>query len=132
MSENTNIDETVVAWAEIVIRIWEEKIYQLKVTDTYALLNSFAQHVVLNANGDPIMVEFAFNYYGKFADMSVGKGTSYGEVGNSRRKVKPWYSKTFFNQVRILGEILSEKYARKAALLIVENIDDNSLSWQKS
>ncbi|HUW07864.1 MAG TPA: hypothetical protein VMW01_16580, partial [Williamwhitmania sp.] len=60
------------------------------------------------------------------------KGTSYGEVGNSRRKVKPWYSKTFFNQVRILGEILSEKYARKAALLIVENIDDNSLSWQKS
>lgn len=126
MSENTQLSETVLAWADIVIRNWEEKIHKLHVTDSYQLLNSFQHHVVLNANGDPLLVEFAFNFYGKFADMGVGKGTNLVEQGNGLRKVKPWYSKTFFSEVKKLGEILAEKYARNAALIIVENIDDNS------
>jgi hypothetical protein len=36
--------------------------------------------------------------------------------------VKQWYSKTFFSQVKRLGEIISEKYAYKAQLSIITNI----------
>ena len=55
--------------------------------------------------------------------MGVGRGFSIGEVEFSDRRRKPWYSKTFFSQVKKLGEILSVKYSEKAKAVIVENIE---------
>lgn len=127
MSTNTQLDETLQAWADIVIRNWEEKIHRLKVYDSYQLLNSFTQHVVLNANGNPERVEFTFNYYGKFADMGVGNGVSLEYIGSGKRRPKQWYSKTFFAEVKKLGELLAEKYALKAALVIVNGVEGNSI-----
>jgi hypothetical protein len=129
--ENTNVNLTVQAWADIVIQIWLDKIEQLKIQYSYQLADSFANHVISHANGNVQRIEFAFNYYGKFVDMGVGKGVSLEEVStpSNTRKPKPWYSRTFYAEVQKLGRLLAEKYARKGVLVIVENIDDNALKW---
>lgn len=126
MADQTNMNLTVEAWAEIVIDKWETMIARLKIGHSGNLLNSFAHHVATQANGDPERIEFVFEYYGKFIDMGVGRGVPISEVQFSDRKRKPWYSKTFFSQVKKLGEILSEKYAAKAQATIIENLDTGS------
>jgi len=138
MSENTNILETVSAWANIVEQIWADKIIKLQIHDTFDGLDSIMNDVSQN-NGMPTSVEFTFNYYMKFVDMGVGKGTSMGNVednkisrrnegkqAGNRRRPKPWYASTMYAERMKLSEILAKKYAYKAALSIVENIDNSA------
>ncbi len=135
MADNLNMNETAVAWAEITIRVFEDWLQKLGANASYQLTDSFVHHVHTSANGNPEMIDFAYKYYGKFVDMGVGGYVNLdnrdGMVasGQTTRKQKPWFSKTFFFQVRRLGEILSEKYAQKAAITIVANIDDNAEKW---
>lgn len=124
MAENLNLELTAQAWANIVIEKWERKIIQLKVQDTSALINSFEAAVRLEANGSPKLIEFAFLYYGKFADMGAGKGVNAGAHEGTNRSPKPWYSRTFFSQLQVLAEIMADKYAQKGAMAIVENLAD--------
>jgi hypothetical protein len=44
------------------------------------------------------------------------------------RKLKKWYSRTFYGEVHRLFEILKKEYSRKAQLVISENINDNSIN----
>lgn len=131
MAENLDINLTVQAWADIVITIWLNKIDQLRVNHTYQLADSFANHIISHANGDLQRIEFAFNYYGKFVDMGVGRGVTLEDVAspNNQRKPKPWYSRYFYAEVQKLARIMAEKYGRKGVITIVENIDDNALKW---
>jgi hypothetical protein len=131
MAENLELNLTVQAWADIVIRIWLDKIAQLKINYSYQLADSFVNHIISHANGNVQMIEFAFNYYGKFVDMGVGRGVTLEDVGSPgiNRKPKPWYSRTFYSEVQKLVKIMAEKYARKGAMAIVENVDDNALKW---
>ena len=124
MADQTNIGLTVEAWAEIVIDKWETMIARLHIGHSGKLINSFAHHVITQSGGDPEKIEFAFEYYGKFVDMGVGRGVTIGEVEFSDRRRKPWYSKTFFSQVKRSGEILGEKYARKGQAVIIENLEN--------
>lgn len=132
MANNIELDETVHAWAKIVLQIWEDKIMHLGVHNTFSLVNSLYVHVQNAANGNPELVQFFFNFYGKFADMGVGGGVPLDQVSYSNRKPKPWYSKVFYSQVMQLSKILAEKYAIKGSLAIVENVNDNALRWEKS
>ncbi|MFA6400881.1 MAG: hypothetical protein WCX31_04540 [Salinivirgaceae bacterium] len=126
MSENEDIRLSVEAWAEIVIKVWESKIIRKKITHTGELLNSFVYHVYTNSGGDPERIVFAFNYYGRFVDMGVGRGIESDDVGNSvtRRKKRPWFSATFDYHVDKLAEILAEKYGMKIASSIVDTLND--------
>lgn len=124
MADNTNLKLTLEAWAEIVIKIWENKLIQKNANHTYALINSFAHHVITNAGGDPERVEFAFNYYGKFVDMGVGRGVPWGDQDSNRKK-KSWYKGTWYQQVEKLVELLEEKFERKAAIAITEGLNSN-------
>lgn len=121
MADNTDLHITVEAWAEIVIKNWLVNIGRLGISHSGQLANSFAMAVHREANGNPNLIEFAFEYYGKFVDMGVRRGVS---MDSADRKPKPWYSKEFFSQVKRLSELMKEKYEQKAALAIVENIDN--------
>jgi len=125
MADNLILAETAKAWAEIVLRIWEDKLTKLKVNSSYSLINSLKLHVITAANGDPTMVVFFFNYYGKYVDMGVGKGipASARSVVAFKRKSKPWFSKTFYSQVIRFSELYAQKYARKASLIIVDSFE---------
>ena len=117
MADLNIVSLSVEAWAIIVIKRWESKIALLGIGKTGSLAQSFAQHVFTQSTGDPEKIEFTFNYYGKFIDMGVGKGGS--------RLTKPWYSKTFYSEVKRLGELLCQKYAYDAQTSILNNIEIN-------
>lgn len=144
MAENTNILLTVQAWADILEDIWLDKIDKLDIRYSNMLEYSFIHEVMTNASGDPSRVEFAFNYYGKFVDMGVGKGVKLSDVkelsterrlegrgtGN-RRHPKKWYGRTFYAEIKRLTELLAQKYARKGSITIIENLEDNALRWKE-
>lgn len=140
MAENTNLNITVDAWADIVIDNWLDRITKLNIGYYFNLENEIEVSVMQNPGGLPSRVEFTFPYYGKFVDMGVGKGVKLEDVksggadyrageGGHRRRPKKWYSKTFYAEVQKLTRILAEKYGKLGALTIVENIDDNALRW---
>lgn len=130
MEANTDLKLTVEAWAEIVIKIWESKIIKKRIHKSGELLNSLASHVYLNSGGDPERIVFAFNYYGRFADMGVGRGVSYDELKTkqigkeTRRRKKSWFAGTFDFHVDKLTAILEEKYGLKIARSIVDTLDE--------
>lgn len=124
MAENTNLGITVEAWAKIVIERWEQLIVLRKIIRTQKLLNSFTHFVNTQAGGNPDKIIFAFEYYGKFVDMGVGSGVVYDDVSTSNRKPKRWYSKTFWSQLQVLKDILAEKYAIKAEMTIIHEIEE--------
>jgi len=128
MANNTNISLTIEAWADITIRNWLDKIDKLNINRSFQLYNSFVHHVVSNAGGDIARIEFAFDYYGKFVEMGVGKGVSLEDVGiDTKRRPKRWYSKTLYAELIKLSELLAEKYAHKGALAIVESVQGKKL-----
>ncbi len=94
---------------------------RLNINGTFELANSFVSTIVNNAGGDLSRIEFAFNYYGKFVDMGVGRGVKLGDARGNRRP-KKWYSKTFYAEVKKLGELVAAKYAQKAQIIIVESV----------
>jgi hypothetical protein len=123
MAENTNLGLTVEAWADIVIERWEQKIERLNIGSSGQLIKSFYHTVQTQSNGNPELIVFTFEYYGKFVDMGVGRGVTIEEVEFSNRRPKAWYSKTFFSQLEKLKELLAEKYARKSQLAIITEIE---------
>ena len=114
--------QTVEAWANYVIERWELEILRLNINSTGKLLKSFTQTIITQSNGNVEKITFAFDFYGKFVDMGVGRGVTITEVNQSNRKPKPWYNKTFFGQVKKLGEIMKEKYIESAKLNVIEII----------
>lgn len=125
MANNLELDETINAWAKIVLEIWIDKLMRFGVHNTFSLINSLYTHVQTAANGNPELVQFFFNFYGKFADIGVGKGVTSDQVTFSNRTPKPWKSKVFYSQVMQLSKILAEKYAIKGSVAIVDTINHN-------
>jgi hypothetical protein len=114
--------QTIQAWADYVIERWELEIIRLGINSTGQLLKSFTSTIITQSGGNVEKIIFAYEYYGKFVDMGVGRGVKIGNP-NSSRAPKAWYNKTFFGQVKKLGEILQEKYSDAAAVSIVESIE---------
>ena len=112
--------EMVQKWADIVIERWKVRMAALGVGDTGELLKSFEAQVVMDSNGDPAKITFTFLYYGRFTDMGVGRGVTLSDVPDvtGNRRVKPWYSKTFLNEVIKLGRMMATKYGFDAAMAI--------------
>ena len=115
--------QTIQAWANYVIERWELEIIRLGINSTGRLLKSFTTTIHTQSGGNVEKIIFAYEYYGKFVDMGVGRGVTAAEVPQSGRTPKAWYNKTFFGQVKKLGEILQVKYSNTAAVTIVESIE---------
>lgn len=121
------LEATVQAWADITIKEWITKVRALGIHDG-ALLSSFVNHVFWSAGGDLRRVEFAFLYYGKFVDMGVGNGVNKDtrdaliSAGFTRRRPKPWFTSTFYNEVAVLRHKLSERLAQNTQLAIIHGL----------
>lgn len=89
--------ETIGPCSDIVLKIWREKITDLKVWETEDLCNSLLHTLLSNAGTGADKVEFAFWFYGVFVDMGVGREIPIGNSGDLGftpiRKPKRWYSK---------------------------------------
>lgn len=128
-----DINVTVAAWADIVLKIWRDKIIQLKVYNTGELYKSLKHEIYRNANGNIDKIDFSFLVYGIYVDAGVGKGSqgnrdwmdaSEFDEWNRRtdRIRKQWLSKTFFSQVMKLREILAEKYRQDITYNITSHL----------
>ena len=130
------------AWAKITIQLWRKNMSRMKIGQNSSgdLYRSFKFKVIAASGGNVDRIEFAFNYYGKFLDMGVGKGTKLGDRPVSKgsrvladkmlgsvRKPKKWYSRTFYGEAHRLFEILQKEYGRKAQVVISENINNFSI-----
>lgn len=96
---NPDINETIDAWADIVLKIWRQKITELRVYDSGELYKSLRYTLLRNAGNDIDKIEFVYNYYGMFHDR--------GTIHIPQRE---WKGKVFYAQVMRLKEILGEKY----------------------
>lgn len=118
-----NLELTLAAWADITLKIWKERIAELKVYDSGELLNSLLQTLVYNAGANEGKVEFSFKLYGIFVDMGVGREVFKGNDGDLGftpiRKRKEWYSRVFYREVMRLREIIAEKFSEHIANTII-------------
>lgn len=127
MDNQLNLNITIDAWSEIVIKVLRVKIAKLKIFHTGDLFNNLVTNI--ESSGDAIKrIYFYYNLYGKFVDMGVGRNYSHGNTGQveavrKTRKRKEWFSRTFYAQVMILGELIRKKYGEKAANMIVAKIE---------
>jgi hypothetical protein len=73
--------EIAESWAKITIKLWRKNLFRMKIGQNSSgdLYRSFKYKVIAGSRGNVDRIEFAFNYYGKFLDMGVGKGTKLGD-----------------------------------------------------
>jgi hypothetical protein len=130
-----NANDTISAWADVVVKMWRDRITELPVMDTKELYNSFILHVIKQAGGDLSRIEWMFKQYGIYQDMGVGRETARGNSGdlgaiarvtapNGRSRIarqpKPWYSSTFYREVMKIKEYMAFWYAEQSKLIITE------------
>lgn len=133
---SSDINLTLIAWADIVLEKWHFNIADLDIIDKGYLDNSLIHNLLINAGQDIDRIDFSFKLYGIFVDMGVGgeirKGNS-GDIGSDKvREAKEWYSKKFYGQIMKLKQILIEKYSRNIAWsmmnLLSESLDQRYTS----
>ena len=121
-----DINETIKAWADIVIQKFHAKITELKVYDKGNLDHSLIHEMLVNAGTDIEKIEFAFKLYGIFVDMGVGKEMSKGNSGDlgftPTRVPKEWFSKKYYGQVMKLREILMEQYSKAITFSMINTM----------
>jgi hypothetical protein len=122
----TDMYETISAWADITLKIWRDKIVALQVYDTGELMLSLKNELTRAAGNSVEKVEFTFKLYGVFQDLGVGREISRGNGGDlgftPNRKRREWYSKVFYREVMRLKEILIDRYGKASAQQVVESL----------
>jgi hypothetical protein len=113
-------------FADLVIEKWQTEIETLGITDTRTVLNSFKASVQRDAGGEPKIITFIFDYYGKFLEMGVfgsGHRKNKTNVKHFRQKY-PWYSSIFARQVRRLADLMARQYGYESVTSIAESIQN--------
>lgn len=124
---------TVNYWGRYTLSDLQKSIKRLNMGRTHELIHSlkFSHNGSLDGNDKAL---FEFNYYGKFADMQVGKGRKiedlksnreiYNAIGQKRKNTK-WLSKSLYTNIAALKQIMQEKYAEDAGQVIREGISNS-------
>lgn len=131
MAENLNTGLTAEAWAEITIKEWINKAAALGISPYDPInLDRFVHHVITNSNGDPVRIEFTYDYFLNFVDWGVGKGVTIENrdsliaSGFTTRRQKPFITDVFYKQVTVLTHLMAEKYKQKTIVLIVKSFEE--------
>jgi hypothetical protein len=123
---------TVNYWGRYSLSDLQKSIKSRGMGRTHQLITSLKFTNNSLGDGDST-ANFEFNYYGKFADMQVGKGRklenlkSNREVSNiigQKRKNTKWLSKSLYTNIAALKQIMQEKYAQNAGQIIREGISN--------
>lgn len=123
LNDRINVRGEVDAWAKYAIERFKKELKKKKIGKSGELERSFSKALQLR-DGDVEAVMIAFNMYGRFRDMGVGRGLSayerftnranqaaaksYGaKVDYVHRGAKRWFNKPKMSQIYKLGEILA-------------------------
>ncbi len=133
----SNLKQDVEEWAITVIQMWLNRMEQLQISPSDPITTERFYHFVnVNANGDPVKVTFAFDFYLKFLNWGVGRGVNLENrermilAGLTTRRAKPWFDDVFYKRLTFLGKMLADRYAM-IGINIVKNAWDNADKWEK-
>jgi hypothetical protein len=124
---------TVNYWGRYSLSDLQKSIKRLNMGRTHELISSLKFSHNGSITGDDKAV-FEFNYYGKFADMQVGRGRKLEDLKSNRevskilgekRKNTKWLSKSLYTNIAALKQIMQEKYAEDSAQIIREGISNS-------
>lgn len=125
-SGQVDINATIEGWAEVVIKIWREKImaFSPPIWETGELFRSLKHEFERQAGNDIDKIEFAFKLYGQFVDMGVGREYSKANSGDvkSERQPRPWFSSRFYREIMKLREMLVEEYGKSFAYNVANQL----------
>jgi hypothetical protein len=134
MQMSTQVDvhigemDTLLAWSDIVIKMWQERIMKLNVWETGQLHESFQHHVVTQSDGDIRKISFFFNVYGMYVNNGVGKEVYAGNSGDlgfsPKRQRKRWYSSVFWREVDKITRYVNWKYSKAGLEIINSSINE--------
>lgn len=126
------------AWADMMIKIWREKIERLHVIDTYSLHQQMQENVI--SSSDTIStIQHKFLEYGIYQDLGVGNGYTKGNGGDLEildpvyraehnmgepRKPRVWFSRAYFASIMVLKEQMAYMYGEEFCGLLVDKIEE--------
>lgn len=134
INSRINYKGSVQAWVKYTVKDWKTEIAKKKIGHSGQLLQSFRTHTYFGKDAELIEATFRFNFYGRFVEMGVGKGTKIGDVVENKitrslmgrkaapRRPKKWYSKKLFFNANRLQEIIAKKFALQGQSIIVSEI----------
>ena len=126
------------AWAEMMIKIWREKIERLHVIDTYSLHQQMQENVI-SSTDTVSTIQHKFLEYGIYQDLGVGNGYSKDNGGNLEildpvyraehnlgepRKPRVWFSRAYFASIMVLKEQMAYMYGEEFCGLLVDKIEE--------
>lgn len=126
------------AWADMMIKIWREKIERLHVIDTYSLHQQMQENVV-SSTDTVSTIQHKFLEYGIYQDLGVGNGYSKDNGGNLEildpvyraehnmgepRKPRVWFSRAYFASIMVLKEQMAYMYGEEFCGLLVDKIEE--------
>ena len=107
-------------WCNFMIDVWHDRMMQLHIRDTGALIRSVTGIVT---SGTVKTIEHKFLLYGIYVEAGVGNGYRHGNSGKDdknglqflkgpgpHRKRRPWFSKKYFYSVQRLNEKEAQFY----------------------
>lgn len=114
-------------FAKYVVEKWQSKVKELNINSTGELARSFVYEVRTNAAGDPDLIRFMFNWYGRMVDMGVGRGVTLADAGlRSKRQAKKWFTPVLYAEIKRLGELLCKDIAIKFNMSVLDALENNS------
>lgn len=126
-------------WAENMIKVWVAKMEALgmfREGNSGRLARSFFYTVIWEARGSDRIeylqrIKFAFNYYGKFVDFGLGRGTDIkdrfkgGRDPNSNpRKRKKWMREPWFAEMKKLRPIITAHMKAQTRIMLKQNFEN--------
>lgn len=120
-----NLGKLSKEWADIAIQVWKRNLTRLNIGQKGQLFDSFQFFIRQQSGGTIQSIDFEFLAYGRFVDMGVGKDVPIGNPGNvtTKRKRKPWYSKSIWHEIKRLREILEQQLGKNYADRIVAALE---------
>jgi len=124
MKSGLKDDKWIQGWAKFMITIWREKIDQLEIYDTRALVSS-VDNFQLEGTKDDFTISHSFLEYGLYVDKGVGKEFKKGNAGNihSDRIRKPWFGKKYYSSYMNLKFYLEAYYKRDFVMMMKETLE---------
>lgn len=102
------------------VKIWKEKIIQLKVVDTANLYNSVVS-AGITADGlyTSVSISHRFPLYGLYQDRGTGRETplgNSGDIGRAKmRERRPWFNPKFWSSFYNIQEFFADSLGEQAA-----------------
>lgn len=133
-------------WADMMVKIWQEKITRLGIIRTGALYRSLNYNIV-GQNGRNRQIAHRFLLYGLYVENGTGRGYKRGNGGNlyfldrgyrrahhlgEPRKKRVWFARRYYASIQKLYDIEARAYSLQYVNKVREGLTQQMMNIQGS